>query len=37
MMQSVGRIYVPYFNSTYRRTGTLWEGHYKGAIVDDEH
>lgn len=36
MMQSIGRIYVQYFNSTYRRTGTLWEGRYKAAIVDDE-
>ncbi len=37
MMQSIGRIYVPYFNSAYHRTGTLWEGRYKAAIVDDEH
>ena len=36
MMQSLGRIYVQYFNSTYRRTGTLWEGRYKAAIVDEE-
>ena len=36
MMQSIGRIYVQYFNSVYRRTGTLWEGRYKAAIVDDE-
>jgi putative transposase len=36
MMQSIGRIYVQYFNSSYRRTGTLWEGRYKAAIVDDE-
>jgi putative transposase len=36
MMQSIGRIYVQYFNSIYRRTGTLWEGRYKSAIVDDE-
>jgi putative transposase len=35
MMQSMGRVYVQYFNSTYRRTGTLWEGRYKAAIVDD--
>ncbi|MEO8675728.1 MAG: transposase [Casimicrobiaceae bacterium] len=37
MMQSIGRVYVQYFNETYRRTGTLWEGRYKAAIVDDEH
>jgi putative transposase len=36
MMQSIGRVYVQYFNVTYRRTGTLWEGRYKAAIVDDE-
>jgi putative transposase len=36
LMQSIGRIYVQYFNSTYGRTGTLWEGRYKAAIVDDE-
>ena len=36
MMQSLGRVYVQYFNRTYRRTGTLWEGRYKAAIVDDE-
>ena len=36
MMQGIGRVYVQYFNSRYRRTGTLWEGRYKAAIVDDE-
>jgi putative transposase len=36
MMQSIGRVYVQYFNVTYRRTGTLFEGRYKAAIVDDE-
>ena len=36
MMQAIGRVYVQYFNSIYRRTGTLWEGRYKAAIVDDE-
>ena len=36
MMQSIGRVYVQYFNGAYRRTGTLWEGRYKAAIVDDE-
>ena len=24
MMQSLGRMYVPYYNFTYQRTGTLW-------------
>lgn len=36
MMQSIGRVYVQYFNERYGRTGTLWEGRYKAAIVDDE-
>ena len=32
-MQSVGRRYVRYINDTYQRSGTLWEGRYKSAIV----
>lgn len=28
-LQSVGRRYVHYFNFTYKRTGTLWEGRYR--------
>jgi putative transposase len=32
-MQSVGRRYVRYINDTYERTGTLWEGRFKSAIV----
>jgi len=36
MMQAIGRVYVSYFNSVHGRTGTLWEGRYKAAIVDDE-
>lgn len=36
MMQSLGRVYVQRFNERYRRTGTLWEGRYKAAIVEDE-
>jgi putative transposase len=35
-MQSVGRRYVQYFNFTYSRTGTLWEGRYKATIIDSE-
>jgi putative transposase len=34
MMQSVGRRYVQYFNYTYHRTGTLWEGRYRATLVD---
>ena len=35
-MQSLGRRYVGYFNGTYRRSGTLWEGRYKSCLVDSE-
>ncbi len=36
VMQSLGRRYVQYFNYRYRRTGTLWEGRYKAALMDTE-
>jgi putative transposase len=36
MMQALGRRYVYYFNNTYRRTGTLWEGRYKASLVDSD-
>lgn len=35
-MQMLGRYYVQYYNYTYQRTGTLWEGRYKAALVDSE-
>ena len=35
-MQSVGKRYVQYFNTTYQRTGTLWEGRYKVTLIDSE-
>jgi len=34
MMRSLGKRYVRYFNDHYRRTGTLWEGRYRSALVD---
>ena len=37
MMQYVGRRYVPYINRTYHRSGTLWEGRYKGSLVQDDY
>ena len=37
MMQTLGRHYVRYFNYTYKRTGTLWEGRFKSCVVDAEH
>jgi putative transposase len=36
MTQSLGRMYVSYFNKTYSRTGTLWEGRYKSCLVDQD-
>ncbi len=35
-LQSVGRRYVQYFNFTYKRSGTLWEGRYRATVVDSE-
>lgn len=35
-MQAIGRHYVVCFNARYRRTGTLWEGHFKSALVDSD-
>jgi len=37
VIQMLGRYYVPYFNTTYQRTGTLWEGRYKATLVDSEY
>ena len=36
MMQSLGRQYVRYFNASYKRTGTLWEGRYKSCLVQED-
>lgn len=33
LMQSLGRRYVSYINKTYKRSGTLWEGRFKSAVV----
>lgn len=35
-MQMLGRYYVQYYNYTYQRTGTLWEGRYKSTLIDTE-
>jgi putative transposase len=38
MMQAVGRRYVRYFNDRQSRTGTLWEGRYRSAVIQaDRH
>ena len=36
VFQSVGRRYVQYFNFTYQRSGTLWDGRYRATVVDSE-
>jgi len=36
LMQTLGRHYVRYFNYTYKRSGTLWEGRFKSCVVDAE-
>jgi putative transposase len=36
LMQALGRRYVRYFNYSYRRSGTLWEGRFKSCVVDAE-
>ncbi|AGH46775.1 hypothetical protein C427_4676 [Paraglaciecola psychrophila 170] len=36
MMQALGRHYVRYFNHSYKRTGTLWEGRFKSCLVEGE-
>jgi len=34
MMQILGRMYVRYHNARYQRSGTLWEGRFKSALID---
>jgi putative transposase len=36
MMQSLGGLYVRYYNHTYQRSGTLWEGRFKSCLVQSE-
>lgn len=36
LMQHLGRQYVRYFNARHGRTGTLWEGRYRSALIDSE-
>jgi putative transposase len=37
ILQQVGRSYARYLNSAYRRSGALWDGRYKAAIIDSKH
>ena len=36
LMRDLGRSYVRYFNDTYRRSGTLWEGRFKSSLIDSD-
>jgi putative transposase len=34
LMRDLGRCYVPYFNRSHERTGTLWEGRFRACLVE---
>lgn len=36
LIQGIGRKYVRYINEVYRRSGTLWEGRFKSALIDSD-
>lgn len=36
MMQRIGRYYVPWYNAKYERTGSLFQGRFKTALIDSE-
>ena len=36
LMKALGQRYVQYFNRTYRRSGTLWEGRYRSCLLQAE-
>ncbi len=36
LLQSLGRYFVRFVNSSYQRTGTLWEGRFKASMVNSE-
>ena len=36
LMQAVGRSHVRHFNDRHQRTGTLWEGRYRGTLVQPD-
>jgi putative transposase len=36
MMQAVGRSYVRYYNHSQGRSGTLWEGRYRSALMQSD-
>ncbi len=36
LMKALGQRYVQYFNRTYRRSGTLWEGRFRSCLTQQE-
>jgi putative transposase len=36
-MQAIGRRYVAWFNRRHQRSGTLWEGRFRGCVLESEH
>ena len=36
MMQKVGRLYVPWFNAKYGRSGTLFQGRFRTSVIDPD-
>ncbi|MDD5119842.1 MAG: transposase [Candidatus Omnitrophica bacterium] len=36
LIKLLGAKYVRYFNKRYKRSGTLWEGRFRGSLVDKE-
>jgi len=36
VMHAANLVYARYFNDKYKRTGTIWEGRYKAAIIDSD-
>lgn len=36
LMKALGQRYVQYFNRTYRRSGTLWEGRFRSCLTQAE-
>src|SRR3954470_20910506 len=36
LMKSIGQLYSQYFNKSYERCGSLWEGRFKSCLVQSE-
>lgn len=37
LMQSLGRLYVRWFNDRHGRSGALWEGRFRASVIDADH